>query len=496
MKILHDEERCTGCGLCARVCPQMILEVEGEAVRVRDESRCMGCFGCEDECPAGAIRILRGPAGEPIQPEPPLDVSACDVVVVGAGPGGLGAAIACARRGLDVVVCERLPHRRISHHPDGGVLFGVPGIVSVEVDRRKIVFPELEIELPGNFARRCEEFGLMGPEGIDTQNDFPPGCEGWVGRKDRLCEALANEAEKAGAKLWFNARVEDVLREGGRVTGVRLHGGQEIRASVTVTADGVRASTSEKAGMDVATSDLWYASVIALEYENAADLPCRMLYLNGGMQFEETMPPVFGALATTDVVHVVIALYSQRKSYPGRRPIQQYAARLQEEDPRARRVLGDSLDGARPDFLNGCRVVFRPRCNTETVGEGVVSVGDAWVDDGEIGNVTALANGVHAGDAIADALARGKTSKDALAPANDFIRPDLVRMLEKNREMKLLATELDEEETRIMFRFMQHMNYPLMIFGSPARRGWMFTKFVLKNLHRFVMHPGVAKKIM
>ena len=117
MKVQLNPARCTGCGICTEVCPQKILELHDSQIYVRDQARCMGCFGCEDECPSHAIRVFRGPHGVseiPIEPPPEIVTTAtsdivCDVAIVGAGPSGLGAAITCARAGLDVLVLERLP---------------------------------------------------------------------------------------------------------------------------------------------------------------------------------------------------------------------------------------------------------------------------------------------------------------------------------------------------------------------------------------------------
>jgi NAD-dependent dihydropyrimidine dehydrogenase PreA subunit len=74
MQLILDATRCTGCGICVQVCPQMILELADGAMCVRDASRCMGCFGCEDECPEHAVRVLRAPQGVteiPIEPSAP-----------------------------------------------------------------------------------------------------------------------------------------------------------------------------------------------------------------------------------------------------------------------------------------------------------------------------------------------------------------------------------------------------------------------------------------
>src|SRR4051812_33265459 len=43
-------------------------------------------------------------------PRPSLDGARCDVAVIGAGFGGLGAAVELARRGARVVLCESLTY--------------------------------------------------------------------------------------------------------------------------------------------------------------------------------------------------------------------------------------------------------------------------------------------------------------------------------------------------------------------------------------------------
>jgi NAD-dependent dihydropyrimidine dehydrogenase PreA subunit len=59
--IYVDETSCTGCGLCADVCPTGAISVVNGEARV-EQSLCRECEACLSACPTGAILSLREPA--------------------------------------------------------------------------------------------------------------------------------------------------------------------------------------------------------------------------------------------------------------------------------------------------------------------------------------------------------------------------------------------------------------------------------------------------
>lgn len=72
-----DPSRCTGCGLCAEVCPFKAVRVEdggsGRRVARVDEALCMGCGVCQARCAFGVPVLVRD-ARKPV----PMDIAALE----------------------------------------------------------------------------------------------------------------------------------------------------------------------------------------------------------------------------------------------------------------------------------------------------------------------------------------------------------------------------------------------------------------------------------
>jgi ferredoxin len=56
----YDPEKCTGCELCAAVCPHGVFEMEGRKARLTDRDLCMECGACQRNCAFGAIAVKAG----------------------------------------------------------------------------------------------------------------------------------------------------------------------------------------------------------------------------------------------------------------------------------------------------------------------------------------------------------------------------------------------------------------------------------------------------
>jgi 2-oxoglutarate ferredoxin oxidoreductase subunit delta len=73
-RIVIDEERCKGCGLCVAACPPALVALDGSrlnsrgyhpALLVDPAGKCSGCALCAVMCPEACLTVYRTRAPQP-----------------------------------------------------------------------------------------------------------------------------------------------------------------------------------------------------------------------------------------------------------------------------------------------------------------------------------------------------------------------------------------------------------------------------------------------
>jgi electron transfer flavoprotein-quinone oxidoreductase len=185
-----------------------------------------------------------------------------DVIVVGAGPAGSAAALALARKGVNVLLLEKakVPGER---NMTGGILFGdfdgkhgmvnlLPDFESTAPLQRKITSHEVVLLSAPDTTKGTTRYFRLSKDSPAVKlglfyMDFETGHDYSVLRRpfDRW---FADLAVDAGAMLSTETTAEELLIENGVVTGVRTSK-EDLTAKVVVDASGVTSKLVEQAGL-------------------------------------------------------------------------------------------------------------------------------------------------------------------------------------------------------------------------------------------------------
>ena len=168
-----------------------------------------------------------------------MSLEGFEVAVVGAGPAGSAAALTLAREGVQVLLVER------GTFPGAKNVFG-GRIYSYAV---KKLLGDSWKEAPIERFVRKEGITFMTDDSaftIEYESRDPEGS--FTAKRARFDKWLAEQAEKAGASLITEARVDDLIMEKGRVKGI-VAGQDKIPTSAVIACDGTTTGLARKAGL-------------------------------------------------------------------------------------------------------------------------------------------------------------------------------------------------------------------------------------------------------
>jgi digeranylgeranylglycerophospholipid reductase len=162
-------------------------------------------------------------------------VDTADVVVVGGGPAGLSAASEAAAAGLRVVVLER------------GHAIGEP----VRTSGGSFIKPLRALGIPDDCWHPVHTIRVIGPT-TEAAKHFRR-ARGCVLDVRRTYQWLAQRAVDNGAEIRLRAHVESVVRDGGRVAGVKVRdpfrGSYVLDARAVVDASGHTGFVARESGL-------------------------------------------------------------------------------------------------------------------------------------------------------------------------------------------------------------------------------------------------------
>ena len=175
-----------------------------------------------------------------------------DVIVVGAGPAGSSAAYAAAKNGTTVALLEKEETVAQTVRTSGVTWidyakeFGIPEDCYNPIRTYNFCSPKNQVSISDEQAKAAV---------LDVRKTY---------------RFLAEQAKNAGAKIFVNTNVTDVITEDGKVVGVKASSqGNEMifRAKIVIDASGFQSVVSKSLGL----VEQWKRFGVGAEYEVEAE---------------------------------------------------------------------------------------------------------------------------------------------------------------------------------------------------------------------------------
>jgi flavin-dependent dehydrogenase len=376
----------------------------------------------------------------------PFYLPTYDLIIVGAGPAGLGAARTAARLGLRTLILEKQPRLEALNDPSLAALESVPDLITARIRCTGVYYPELELLIPALFLKGAyTRKQYLTPAGSPLPSLSPdhhpfPSC---VVNQIELRQQLAGQACAAGAELRLGSRAMGLLRDSeGRVTGVRTGQGT-IHAPIVLSAEGNSRRLYKELGLPCVDSrTVRHAFVVSQEMIAPAAGPNDLGQIVTFGRRYTSAPQVIGRVIVPEPGRALATLTvftEQPRRYAGN-SLWVYLNEYVDEDPRVCRLFA----GATVVDRSGGRLAYYGRAGV-TAADGFLAAGDTLSPWGHLGILPAIYLGQKAARLAAEAIGAGDTSRRRLSAYERlYVRP-LLRLLQEQHEQLLLLAGLADE---------------------------------------------------
>lgn len=390
-----------------------------------------------------------------------------DVIVIGGGSAGLGAAHTSANLGLKTLVLEKLPSTGELGHPCSGAIAPLPGFITGLRKGDGLHFPEVDLIIPWSLvighltiSRYISPGGLTFEAVFPDRDDFPIVAID----KPALLRLMAEKAAAAGAQLCFGAAATGLLKANGRILGVCTHHGN-INAKVVLSAEGVSRQFTEEAGLyNDSTSAKRYAFIVNEEVESPAIQAHHVGQINTlGKRYTSASTPVFGGvvISAPGRAGIYFTVFADSPQVYTEESLWYYLEEYRRKDPRVNYLFTEVKVISRV----GMRMVIR-KVPRRVVCDGFIGVGDSVTPGGHLGILPCIYLGQHAARSAAQAIGKGDFSANGLAEYDRLFHGPILRGLDTESKIITSLAAMTDEELDRLSQTLGKINLAPFFFGE------------------------------
>lgn len=213
-----------------------------------------------------------------------MSMEGFEVAVVGAGPAGSAAAYTLAKEGVQVLLLER------GSFPGSKNVFG--GRIYTYALKRLLGdrWKEAPVE---RFIRKEGITFMTNENSFTVEFESKEPDTSFTATRAKFDKWLAEQAEKAGASLINDVRVDDLIIDSGQVKGI-VAGQDKIPAEAVIACDGTTTSLARKAGL----VKMLNPEEISMGMKDVTELPSEKIEERLGLESGEGMAHVFAGYPT------------------------------------------------------------------------------------------------------------------------------------------------------------------------------------------------------
>ncbi|KAF2202427.1 FAD/NAD(P)-binding domain-containing protein [Delitschia confertaspora ATCC 74209] len=363
------------------------------------------------------------------------------VIIVGAGFGGLTAAIECHRQGHTPIIYESFPELKtlgdiISFGPNGGRIFHRWNNGAITKRMREL---SIDLSSYGFNIHKYDTGEIVINQQAPDKDESAPVFNGHRGELHEVVFRYCKE--ELGVPIHLGKRVRNYFEDGERgVAGIKLDDGETVEGDVVVGSDGVRSKARELVlgyfdkpkSSGYAVFRAWFSNKDMIADPETAH------FCNNGDTFNGWIGPDVHFLFSTIkngsdccwvLTHRDEADIDESWSFPGR--LEDVYKVLEGWDPMCKRIVSKTPEEVLVDW----KLVYRDPLPTWVSKEGrICLLGDAahpFLPTSAQGATQALEDGVTLAITLRKA---GKNNVAAALKAYQDIRYDRVRKVQKTGE--------------------------------------------------------------